>query len=282
MKPYIINLADPESLIPERILDISDEFVPDQFEARHGCLDIDKVLNEAKTSSDTIVPHHEILVQWSQLGISQATWETVEVDSAYLEALPRTRFVDCLDPCGRRLLPRTLRRRLINLTHLFCVQRAVMLCDALGTCGKSRKDLHAQGASKPRKEKNWRDVWHGDEQPKYIAGGSSARLHPYQTEGVRWLWQAYHKRTGVILGDEMGLGKTVQVIVLFYSLWKEVHIYQIEYIFLPKIQLGDIGPFLVVAPLSTLENWEREFQLWAPQLRVEVYSGDKLTRATIR
>lgn len=47
-------------------------------------------------------------------------------------------------------------------------------------------------------------------------------LHPYQVEGVRWLWHAYHNNINAILADEMGLGKTVQVIALLYSLWKEV------------------------------------------------------------
>lgn len=53
-----------------------------------------------------------------------------------------------------------------------------------------------------------------------------------------------------ILADEMGLGKTLQVIALFCHL----------------IEMNVIGPFLVVAPLSTLRNWLREFERFAPQV----------------
>ena len=42
------------------------------------------------------------------------------------------------------------------------------------------------------------------------------------------------------------------------------------------------GPFLISAPLSTVPNWEREFEFWAPELYVVTYTGGKVNRATIR
>lgn len=42
------------------------------------------------------------------------------------------------------------------------------------------------------------------------------------------------------------------------------------------------GPFLVSAPLSTIINWEREFEMWAPDIYVVTYVGDKDSRAIIR
>ena len=42
------------------------------------------------------------------------------------------------------------------------------------------------------------------------------------------------------------------------------------------------GPFLVVVPLSTISNWEREFQFWAPQLNVVIYVGNATSRQLIR
>lgn len=36
------------------------------------------------------------------------------------------------------------------------------------------------------------------------------------------------------------------------------------------------------APLSTIINWEREFELWAPELYVVTYVGDKDSRTVIR
>lgn len=36
------------------------------------------------------------------------------------------------------------------------------------------------------------------------------------------------------------------------------------------------------APLSTIINWEREFEMWAPDMYVVTYVGDKDSRAIIR
>lgn len=46
-------------------------------------------------------------------------------------------------------------------------------------------------------------------------------------------------------------GKTIQSIAFLGSLFED-----------------SIGPHIVVAPLSTLRNWEREFATWAPQMNV--------------
>ena len=46
--------------------------------------------------------------------------------------------------------------------------------------------------------------------------------------------------------------------------------------------LGIVGPFLIVAPLSTIENWKREFNRFAPSLPCKVYHGSKETREEIR
>lgn len=65
----------------------------------------------------------------------------------------------------------------------------------------------------------------------------------------------------------MGLGKTIQTATFLYSLYKEGHCK---------------GPFLIAVPLSTLINWEREFELWAPDFYCITYVGDKDARAVIR
>jgi len=41
-------------------------------------------------------------------------------------------------------------------------------------------------------------------------------------------------------------------------------------------------PLLISAPLTTVPNWEREFELWAPELYVVTYTGDKENRIVIR
>ncbi len=54
------------------------------------------------------------------------------------------------------------------------------------------------------------------ESPGFLAGGGS--LHPYQLEGLNWLYFAWEQRKHVILADEMGLGKTIQSIAFLAAL----------------------------------------------------------------
>ena len=42
------------------------------------------------------------------------------------------------------------------------------------------------------------------------------------------------------------------------------------------------GPFLLTVPLSTVANWEREFEFWAPDIYVVTYAGQKDAREVIR
>ena len=69
-------------------------------------------------------------------------------------------------------------------------------------------------------------------------------LKSYQLKGVKWLISLWQNGLNGILADQMGLGKTVQTIALLAHL----------------ISHGIHGPFLVVAPLSTLSNWIAEIQ----------------------
>ncbi|XP_071315591.1 chromodomain-helicase-DNA-binding protein 3 isoform X4 [Trachinotus anak] len=105
-----------------------------------------------------------------------------------------------------------------------------------------------------------------EEQPDFVTS-TGGTLHLYQLEGLNWLRFSWAQGTDTILADEMGLGKTIQTIVFLYSLFKEGH---------------TKGPFLVSAPLSTIINWEREFEMWAPDFYVVAYTGDKDSRAIIR
>lgn len=90
-------------------------------------------------------------------------------------------------------------------------------------------------------------------------------LTRFQLVGVNWMWQLYRARINGILADDMGLGKTVQVCALLRVLCT---------------QTPTSGPFLVVAPASTLGNWEAELRRWAPGLRVATFrtaGSDRLT-----
>ncbi len=79
-------------------------------------------------------------------------------------------------------------------------------------------------------------------QPPLVTGG---QLRSYQEEGLNWLIQLYENGLNGILADEMGLGKTVMTISFLAHLWWK----------------GVAGPFLIVSPSTTLDNWVNEFNL---------------------
>lgn len=94
-----------------------------------------------------------------------------------------------------------------------------------------------------------------------------AQLKEYQLKGLNWLATLYEQGINGILADEMGLGKTVQSISLLAYL-AEMH---------------DIwGPFLVVAPASTLHNWQQEITRFVPSLKALPYWGNVKDRTTLR
>uniref|UniRef100_A0A7N6AXM2 DNA helicase n=1 Tax=Anabas testudineus TaxID=64144 RepID=A0A7N6AXM2_ANATE len=103
-------------------------------------------------------------------------------------------------------------------------------------------------------------------QPAYI-GGDGLELRDYQLDSLNWMAHSWCKGNSCILADEMGLGKTIQTICFLNYLFNEHQLY---------------GPFLLVVPLSTLTSWQREIQLWAPQMNVVVYLGDINSRNMIR
>eukprot|EP00054_Salpingoeca_dolichothecata_P027756 m.205042 g.205042 ORF g.205042 m.205042 type:complete len:1100 (+) comp26041_c0_seq2:232-3531(+) len=92
-------------------------------------------------------------------------------------------------------------------------------------------------------------------------------LHSYQLEGLNWLRHNWSNTRHSILADEMGLGKTIQTVAFLSSLVAENR---------------TLGPFLVCVPLSTLANWEREFEVWAPELNVVSYAGIAPSRQNLR
>ncbi|KAK6326711.1 hypothetical protein J4Q44_G00023560 [Coregonus suidteri] len=144
--------------------------------------------------------------------------------------------------------------------------RELMLGDEGRPAKKLKKIAKVKKSEKPPANPVVDPTIKFDYQPDYL-DTTRGTLHPYQLEGLNWLRFSWAQATDTILADEMGLGKTVQTAVFLYSLYKEGH---------------SKGPFLVSAPLSTIINWEREFELWAPDMYVVTYVGDKDSRAVIR
>lgn len=84
-------------------------------------------------------------------------------------------------------------------------------------------------------------------------------MRSYQLDAYKWLRSLAEHRLGGILADDMGLGKTLETIA-FMDSWE-----------LQK-------PILVVCPKSLIYNWLDEVQKWAPNLPIEVVSGNKAQR----
>ncbi|ONH76753.1 Transcription regulatory protein SNF2 [Pichia kudriavzevii] len=99
-----------------------------------------------------------------------------------------------------------------------------------------------------------------EKQPSILVGGT---LKEYQLRGLEWMVSLFNNHLNGILADEMGLGKTIQSIALLT--------YITEAKKLP-------GPFLVIVPLSTLPNWNNEFDHWAPSLKKISYKGSPAYR----
>lgn len=101
------------------------------------------------------------------------------------------------------------------------------------------------------------------ESPSYVKEGT---LREYQIQGLNWLISLYENRLSGILADEMGLGKTLQTISFLG--------------YLRYVKNID-GPFIVIVPKSTLDNWRREFAKWTPDVNVVVLQGNKEDRQEI-
>ena len=93
-------------------------------------------------------------------------------------------------------------------------------------------------------------------------------LRSYQVHGVNWLLRRWFSKSGAILADEMGLGKTVQVVATLEALRKHAT----SRISKDLRSVGG-GPFIVVVPLSVLEHWQREFELWTDMEVCYYYSS---------
>jgi ATP-dependent DNA helicase len=80
------------------------------------------------------------------------------------------------------------------------------------------------------------------EQANLVPLMTGGKLKSYQIKGVKWLISLWQNGLNGILADQMGLGKTIQTIgFLAHLKGKGMH-----------------GPYMIIAPLSTLSNWVNE------------------------
>lgn len=95
----------------------------------------------------------------------------------------------------------------------------------------------------------------------------TTQLKEYQLKGLNWLVNLYEQGINGILADEMGLGKTIQSISVMAYLAEYHNIW---------------GPFLVIAPASTLHNWQQEITKFVPNIKVLPYWGSAKDRKILR
>lgn len=131
-----------------------------------------------------------------------------------------------------------------------------------GATSRRRKTEKEEDAELMEDEEHEEDTTVLTESPSYIHG----KLREYQIQGLNWLISLHENSLSGILADEMGLGKTLQTISFLGYL---------------RYNKGIDGPFIVIVPKSTLDNWRREFAKWTPDVNVCVLQGTKEERNEI-
>lgn len=82
------------------------------------------------------------------------------------------------------------------------------------------------------------------------------KLKAHQEEGIAWLQHLYNsKASGCLMADDMGLGKTLQI--LYFIDWH-------------SRKYPNHKPYLIVAPISLLENWENEYNRFFQEPRLSI------------
>lgn len=91
-------------------------------------------------------------------------------------------------------------------------------------------------------------------------------LKDHQKEGVAWLQFLFKsKASGCLMADDMGLGKTLQI--LYFIDWH-------------SRKYANHKPYLIVAPISLLENWKNEYERFfmQPRLKINILTSKDVSR----
>jgi SNF2 family DNA or RNA helicase len=200
---------------------------------------IDRIIDKKGKGED-----RKYLVKWRSLGYEQATWEkgsTLEEKVSNFEE--RLQYFEEINS------KENMRRAQLHISR----PRPSEL--------KSKEDIQLPAFREGLKLKTYQVKKKAIEHPICLLT-LFFLCAKKKDEGVRWLIHCWYNRRNSILADEMGLGKTIQASAM------------LEYL---HTQRNIFGPFLVVAPMSTLEQWKRELELWTT-LNVVQFHGSAEAR----
>lgn len=143
---------------------------------------------------------------------------------------------------------------------------------------EERQKLYNQLYEKPDSVEVAELVLDFDEESKKtlleVDKGLLKKLKPHQVSGIKFMWDACFETvadtqekpgSGCILAHCMGLGKTLQIVTLSHTL-------------LSNSRKTNVERVLIISPLSTLNNWAREFKNWisfARKKNIEIYDMSK-------
>ncbi|KAF7002559.1 LOW QUALITY PROTEIN: hypothetical protein CFC21_018039 [Triticum aestivum] len=146
------------------------------------------------------------------------------------------------------------RKRKVNSKPQYNDKKAKTAVAAMLT--RSREDRSAYDDTLTEEER-WEK-----EQANLVPLMTGGQLKSYQIKGVKGLISLWQNGLNGILADQMGLGKTIQTIGFLTHLKGN----------------GMHGPYMIIAPLSTLSNWVNEISRFVPSLTGLIYHGDKVAR----
>merc|ERR1711967_127500 len=221
-----------------------------------------EVETKEKKMTKKMVQKQRYLVKWNGLGYSESTWE-YESDLKYFcdEFEEKVReFVIRKNPYRFDLEVEENAKKNLNNNNNDNNDN-----NKFSSSGTSNSDGGEKEEEKGKEYNPMSTDTVGLNVPSFKSG---KLLREYQWEAVKWMllnWISIDSK-GCILADEMGLGKTVQTAAFLSCLnrYKSCK-----------------GPFLVIAPLSTLMNWYREMQGWT-NLETVLYHGSSDDREIIR
>ncbi|OMJ68517.1 hypothetical protein SteCoe_34011 [Stentor coeruleus] len=227
-----IDVTSPEFLttdIDETDFSPAEEEEDQSFNEKH-LSDEDLKAQTLDSEADKI-----FLIKWKNLSYTEVAWEPESLLNCIEKINDFHRFNKALDTVARQ--------EMIDLNSNFSKFMGLM-------SDKKRYNPNSaqiQGLINMLDFPTFDAMSNAQNLNKYPIFKDNRELREYQITGLNWLMKNWGKKRNSILADEMGLGKTIQAIALVNTLATSF-----------KLR----GPYLVLAPLSTLAHWKKTAEDW--------------------